>query len=651
MTPLRAACLLLLGCVSLQPAASAQEAPPPISARIVNGVLTDAYPTTGALVSPADPARAELVCTGVMIGCRTFLTAAHCVCNGTGGDCPSAELDASDQLVFLQHAGFFPVERITVHPDYVFPDSDIAVLRLAEDVTGVSPTPLPNASPGVGVTATVVGFGRSGGNADDFGLKRFTKVEIATCTEGLAPPLQFCWNFLDPIGEPGEDGNTCNGDSGGPLFVDLGLGPVVGGVTSGGTTIDCLPPDESWDTNVHHFVDWVRAQAGADVDAASCGSLSQVGDIGTQVDGFAGMLSAEKEQAAHDLDVPEGAAELRVTLNASEQPGADFDLSVRSAGASEPAAECSATGSSQWGACLFEAPPAGPWELVVQRNSGEGEYQVTATSFQHAVDPTPPGEPQSRAQRKCLKVQGKLGRKLAAAQARGVRDCFSNASRGRTDKLGVGGQTRSAQACLGNDVKGRVDKVARKIAKKDGKVCSEEPPDFGYAGSDAVGTAPVDAWIGWIAALFGPELDAAVAAEASDPVGAACQEELVRRVGDVWDAALRTAFAETNATVADGAENGTVLAAALESAWLGDPTGKISKASAKLRTRLAKRCGGAALAGLFPGGCATATTTDELAACAAQRALCAMCGAEEISRSLELDCDQIDDGSANASCS
>ena len=332
MIPRRVAFSLLFACLCVQSSASAQDTGSsptgPISARIVNGTLSDAHPTTGALVSPATPGIAELVCSGTMVGCRTFLTAAHCVCEGAGSDCPSAALDSSDYLVFLQHAGFFPLERVTVHPDYDFPDYDLAVVRLAEPVTGVRPTPLPNATPAVGTSGTVVGFGRSGGAADDFGLKRSTRIEIATCPADLSPPLQLCWDFLDPIGEPGEHGNTCNGDSGGPLFVDLGLGPVLAGVTSGGTTPDCLPPDESWDTNVHHFVDYVRAQAGADLDSESCGAVSQVGDAATLVDGFSGLLGPESQEAVHVFDVPPGTAELRVTLNASEEPGADFDLRV-----------------------------------------------------------------------------------------------------------------------------------------------------------------------------------------------------------------------------------------------------------------------------------------------------------------------------------
>src|SRR5207253_466513 len=41
---------------------------------IVNGTFTAQYPSIGALLSPADPDRGGLVCSGTLIGCRTFLT-------------------------------------------------------------------------------------------------------------------------------------------------------------------------------------------------------------------------------------------------------------------------------------------------------------------------------------------------------------------------------------------------------------------------------------------------------------------------------------------------------------------------------------------------------------------------------------------------
>jgi len=250
-----------------------------------------------------------------------------------------------------------------------------------------------------------------------------------------------------------------------------------------------------------------------------------------------------------------------------------------------------------------------------------------------------------------MKVQGKLGRKAASAEVSNVRDCMKNAARGRTEKLGLAFQTQTAQACLTNDVKDRVGKVTRKAAKKDEKECSAEPPDFGYAGADALVMAPVEEFVELVGDVLGGDLDAALVADAADPDGAACQQELVRRVGDVYDAAVRTALSESKSALAGGVETSEAFATAIGSALLSDADGRIAKATSKLSSRVAKRCSGVSLASLFPGACLDAADPDALAACAAERTLCRQCLAEETARVLDLDCDLLDDAVANASCS
>src|SRR5262245_9633061 len=106
---------------------------------IVYGSLSAQYPAAGALLVGDDPTKAVSMCSGVLIGCQTFLTAAHCVCTGDGAGCQgSGAPKASGSLVFFQNAGFFRVASIVVHPDYHFPwAGDLAVLRLATPVTGI----------------------------------------------------------------------------------------------------------------------------------------------------------------------------------------------------------------------------------------------------------------------------------------------------------------------------------------------------------------------------------------------------------------------------------------------------------------------------------------------------------------------------------
>src|SRR5689334_17721200 len=98
-------------------------------APIVNGLETADFPAVGALLSPSNPDRAQLVCSGTLIGCHTFLTAGHCV----EGSVPGSF------VVYLQHVGFVGVSAIAMHPSYDYPVGDVAVLTLATPVTGVRP--------------------------------------------------------------------------------------------------------------------------------------------------------------------------------------------------------------------------------------------------------------------------------------------------------------------------------------------------------------------------------------------------------------------------------------------------------------------------------------------------------------------------------
>ena len=245
-----------------------------IQAPIVNGVSTADYPAVGALLSPNDPDTGRLVCSGTLIGCRTFLTAGHCV-EGAG---PSAF------IVYFQHVGFVGVSAIAMHPGYDYPVGDVAVLTLTAPVTGVPPASIDSTGgQATGSAGTIVGFGRSGGTSEDYGLKRKGRVSVAPCTDGISNTTSICWNFAPPIGPAGEDSNTCNGDSGGPLFTDDGSGDRVAGVTSGGSSGNCLAVDDSYDARVATYAAFIDTASDGDVGAGVCSSLPVVGTAETSV--------------------------------------------------------------------------------------------------------------------------------------------------------------------------------------------------------------------------------------------------------------------------------------------------------------------------------------------------------------------------------
>lgn len=375
---------------------------------IVNGVDTFSYPTVGALgtLSFGIP---EGGCTGTLIGCETFLTAAHCVCTGPDGhtfldaaSCVAAGLPtpASDLIVFFQNAGFFRVSNVAINPDFNFTvGGDVAVLQLAAPVAGIAPSRINIAQkPPYGTPGIIVGFGGAGGsdNAATLGIKRVGGVTTAACPSGAVDANHVCWNFDAPTGPAGVDSTTCNGDSGGPLFTDLGSGLVVAGVTSGGT-VGCLPPDFSFDTDVFQYRAWIQDQAGADLDNTTCGSLPQVGTNGTQAFGVSGQLSISNPIDTYSFVVPPGTGLLRVAMNGESPLGVpvvgsnEFALLVKAGSAPTLTDfDCGDQEGATFAFCETTGPTAGKWYASVVWLPGPGgEYQLTATLFANAPTGTP----------------------------------------------------------------------------------------------------------------------------------------------------------------------------------------------------------------------------------------------------------------------
>jgi len=359
-----------------------------LHARIVNGAVTSAYPSTGALLVFEDSSATSLygLCSGTLIGCRTFLTAAHCVCPDDASDARTCErqgtTDPATMRVFFQHAGYAAVESVAIHPDYSFAEQgDLAVLTLSHDVTGIAPTAInTTAPPAHGTQATIVGFGTSGDgftSANDAGVKRVGQVTTAACSDGIADAGHVCWQFS------GAQSNICSGDSGGPLFADLGGSAVVAAVTSGSFSFDCQPPDMSFDSDVYVFRHWVASAAAAGLGTSSCGLPAAAAFTGS------GRLRASAPQARLQFDVPADTARLRVALNG--QLGSDggffggsndFDLYLRAGGAATADTyDCADTNPTTFGFCEVDAPHAGTWHALVQLSEGDGLYQLTATTF------------------------------------------------------------------------------------------------------------------------------------------------------------------------------------------------------------------------------------------------------------------------------
>jgi len=337
--------------------------------RIVNGLPTFDYHATGALIAGASAADATSWCTGTLIGCRTFLTANHCVHD---------DRRPGQYHVYFQVGGIYDVDSISPErPNYRFPEADLAVLKLKTPVEGVAPVAINTAAVEYGTIGTIVGFGRSGGTRKDYGIKRAGTVVTAKCDRPEKTLL--CWDFNSP-GDPGTGSNTCNADSGGPLFVDDGSGSLLlAGVTSGGTKANCLEGDHSYDVDVRQYAAWIAEMAGADLGSGACGPFIPVGAAGTDVAGQRDRLEANGA-AEFEVNVPAG-RRLRIGLNGQDELGTNVDLSVKRAaapGADPP--DCIAEGTGNYAFCEIAAPTPGRWFIEVRQGpTRAGDFQLAVT--------------------------------------------------------------------------------------------------------------------------------------------------------------------------------------------------------------------------------------------------------------------------------
>ena len=356
--------------------------------RIVNGVTTHDYPTTGALLYGSSGGSARLQCSGTLIGCQTFLTAAHCVVDDS---------NPAHYFVYLQNVGVVSVTRVVPNDDYrtgaspdsgTFPIFDVAVLTLGAQVTGVDPTAINQTDPEPFIphAATIVGYGQTLGGAGNYGIKRAGAVQTENCNPAFIPngagnDEVICWSYTNPVGPPGTDSNTCNGDSGGPLFMDLGSGVVLAGTTSGGTDGACNVGDHSYDANVFTYDSFILGRLGSD-STGVCGPIPGVGTGSVSVVSNDGTLTSSHTSDSYSVTVSSPKNALRFSLNGEDNGALDADLYVRQgAPATTTLFDCKADASGNFGACTFQLPAVATWHVLVNRASGQGTYQLTTTIF------------------------------------------------------------------------------------------------------------------------------------------------------------------------------------------------------------------------------------------------------------------------------
>jgi hypothetical protein len=345
------------------------------SRRIVNGLPSRSHPAVGALVKGNAPQSAGAWCTGTLVGCDKFLTAAHCI-----ADDPSPE----SYLVFFQELGFFEVKSIKWEKEkFSSPIYDLAMLTLAKPVEGIAPMPINRTvKPLNNSVATIVGFGRTGGRRLDYGIKREGSVKTAACPETLARSNVLCWHFDADVVSSGSAQNTCNADSGGGIFMRDNDGArvvdKVFGVVTGGTDSNCTRNDVSYNVDVSSYSDWIAAAGEGRLSSAMCGKPLWDG-TSREPDHQTVRLDDATPEAALTIEAPEGVTALRVAMNAEDDGKHKNAFQFAAFSGTNPGAgnACADNGTGQFAFCAIDRPESGPWTIAVSRKQGQGEVQIT----------------------------------------------------------------------------------------------------------------------------------------------------------------------------------------------------------------------------------------------------------------------------------
>jgi len=244
-------------------------------------------------------------CGATLITIRHLITAGHCV---ESYDVSSARLGAHDRQIRSAHEQVFLVKNVHLHEDYAprgeLPEQDLAILELDRDVQ-FSDWIYPICTPGfddyyANNTAEVVGWGLTNASkSSESDVPKRADIKIIEsnyrCTRKLGSDIHM--DFGSWFCGESVTGNSCMGDSGGPLICRNAEEKfTICGVVSGG--IGCKEEDQraSIYTRTHYYREWIQSNTEID-ESCSEGYVCQSDSCPE----FAALKSAFTDDDYEDL--------------------------------------------------------------------------------------------------------------------------------------------------------------------------------------------------------------------------------------------------------------------------------------------------------------------------------------------------------------
>ncbi|MFN0252783.1 MAG: trypsin-like serine protease [Kofleriaceae bacterium] len=203
-------------------------------------------------------------CTGTLIAPTVVLTAQHCLDIN-----PTAVVIGTTSLARPSEGEVIPVIRDVGYPNG-FSSFDVAVLVLQRP-SSIEPRKIASGWASVdiqnGAMASIAGYGAIDRDSTMY-IDELQEAQIpitdADCSES-----DGCNSLAQPAGELGAGGmgvDTCEGDSGGPLYITSDLGTFLAGVTSRGYDNNRFACSEGGIyARPDKIVEWIEKEAGVPI--------------------------------------------------------------------------------------------------------------------------------------------------------------------------------------------------------------------------------------------------------------------------------------------------------------------------------------------------------------------------------------------------